>query len=131
MVNKPLMRRRHILLRSSNTKLTINIDDRTVARRANRRQSVEQTIGINTTGTCRALALAGTCLATLASGAAGVADTVTPVMDLIVVFQENVPFDHYFATDPGAAPLAAGEAHRPRRARGSTALRHRAVRDQP
>ena len=61
---------------------------------------------MDTIGTCRALALAGTCLATLASGAARAADTATPVRHLIVVFQENVPFDHYFATYPGTAPFS-------------------------
>src|SRR5215475_13297733 len=30
-------------------------------------------------------------------------DTVTPVKHLVVLFQENVPFDHYFGTYPHAA----------------------------
>ena len=29
--------------------------------------------------------------------------TVTPIKHLIVIFQENVAFDHYFATYPNAA----------------------------
>ena len=61
---------------------------------------------MDTAGTCRALALADTCLATLASGAARAADTATPVRHLVVVVQEIVPFDHYFAAYPGTAPLS-------------------------
>jgi phospholipase C len=40
-------------------------------------------------------------LVSTAGGAAG--DTTTPVKHLVVIFQENVSFDHYFATYPNAA----------------------------
>src|SRR3954471_24912045 len=106
MVNKLLMRRQHILLRRGNSKLTINIHDQPAARRASRREPLEGDGRMDTAGTCRALALAGTCLATLASGAARAADTATPVRHLVVVVQEIVPFDHYFAAYPGTAPLS-------------------------
>jgi len=35
--------------------------------------------------------------------------TRTPVKHLVVIFQENVSFDHYFATYPKAANTSAGE----------------------
>ncbi len=47
---------------------------------------------------CSALTLA---LATQAAGAA-TADTASPIKHLVVIFQENVSFDHYFATYPNA-----------------------------
>jgi phospholipase C len=40
--------------------------------------------------------------------AAATAQTATPIQHLVVIFQENVSFDHYFATYPNAAN-AAGE----------------------
>ncbi|HML10284.1 MAG TPA: phospholipase, partial [Stellaceae bacterium] len=36
------------------------------------------------------------------SDAAESAATVTPIKHLVVIFQENVSFDHYFATYPNA-----------------------------
>lgn len=41
--------------------------------------------------------------ATVQGGAAGGGDTATPIKHLIVVYQENVSFDHYFGTYPKAA----------------------------
>jgi phospholipase C len=38
-----------------------------------------------------------------ASPQAGTADTATPIEHLVVIYQENVSFDHYFATYPTAA----------------------------
>src|SRR5450631_4849761 len=35
--------------------------------------------------------------------------TATPIKHVIVIFQENVSFDHYFATYPFAANSTAGE----------------------
>jgi phospholipase C len=35
--------------------------------------------------------------------------TTTPVKHVIVIFQENVSFDHYFATNPVAANSTPGE----------------------
>ena len=57
---------------------------------------------------------AGLMLAVLATGpaaaatvhgghGAGAGDTATPIKHLIVVYQENVSFDHYFGTYPKAA----------------------------
>ncbi|HEX4586207.1 MAG TPA: alkaline phosphatase family protein [Burkholderiaceae bacterium] len=37
--------------------------------------------------------------------------TQTPIKHLIVIFQENVSFDHYFATYPSARPNADGSAY--------------------
>jgi phospholipase C len=53
------------------------------------------------------------CSAALATGAAQTAtqfQTTTPIKHLVVIFQENVSFDHYFATypvaqNPGGEPL--------------------------
>src|SRR4051812_23942087 len=53
-------------------------------------------------GSRRAATLTGVCLAALASGSARAADTATPIKHLIVVFQENIAFDHYFGTYPNA-----------------------------
>jgi phospholipase C len=36
-------------------------------------------------------------------------ETTTPIKHVIVIFQENVSFDHYFATYPFAANSTAGE----------------------
>ena len=58
------------------------------------RSAVRMTVG--------ALAIAG-----IACSLAGVpawgASTNTPIKHLVVIFQENVSFDHYFATYPVAA----------------------------
>jgi len=35
--------------------------------------------------------------------AAGSATTTTPIKHLVIIFQENLSFDHYFATYPKAA----------------------------
>src|SRR5262249_52522251 len=37
------------------------------------------------------------------SQAEGGGETTTPIKHLVVIFQENVSFDHYFATYPNAA----------------------------
>src|SRR5882757_9975016 len=49
----------------------------------------------------------GSALPSLASDSG----TVTPIKHVIVIFQENVSFDHYFATYPFAANSTAGEPH--------------------
>ena len=41
-------------------------------------------------------------------------DTTTPIKHVVVIFQENVSFDHYFATYPDAANPS-GEPRSPRR----------------
>jgi phospholipase C len=45
-------------------------------------------------------AAAGTAQAT---GRQGTGSTATPIKHLVVIFQENVSFDHYFGTYPNAA----------------------------
>ncbi len=52
-----------------------------------------------------AAAAAATALAMLSSSHARAADlpTATPIKHLVVIYQENVSFDHYFATYPKAA----------------------------
>ena len=44
-------------------------------------------------------AVAGTAQAT---GRQGTGSTATPIKHLVVIFQENVSFDHYFGTYPVA-----------------------------
>ena len=39
----------------------------------------------------------------IAAPSAAASDTTTPIKHLVVIFQENVSFDHYFATYPAAA----------------------------
>ena len=65
-------------------------------RPASRRQSARRV--------ARVLAL-GMSVLTLAVGAhaADGAETATPIKHLVVIFNENVSFDHYFATYPDAA----------------------------
>jgi phospholipase C len=46
------------------------------------------------------VAVAG--LSTTTAGAAPEADARTPIKHLVVIFQENVSFDHYFGTYPNA-----------------------------
>ena len=53
-------------------------------------------------------AAAGGALIATGSAAAGPADhhhhyTATPIRHVVVIFQENVSFDHYFGTYPNAA----------------------------
>ena len=49
-------------------------------------------------------AIAGTAFTTTANSAAATpAATTTPIQHVVVIFQENVSFDHYFATYPTAA----------------------------
>jgi len=47
-------------------------------------------------------------------GAAGRAPTATPIKHLVVLFQENVPFDHYFGTYPRATNPPGEPAFRPK-----------------
>jgi len=51
------------------------------------------------------LAAAGTASAAATAGSSG-SGTATPIKHLVVIFQENVSFDHYFATYPNAANLS-------------------------
>jgi phospholipase C len=44
-----------------------------------------------------------------ALNAQSVPGAITPIKHLVVIFQENVSFDHYFATYPNAANSTAGE----------------------
>ena len=50
-----------------------------------------------------ALAVFGALTAGAVSAPAQAANTATPIRHLVVIFQENVSFDHYFATYPKAA----------------------------
>jgi len=66
------------------------------------RPFIRGTLALAASGT---LALAGTATAVAASAgphAAGRA-TTTPIKHLVVIFQENISFDHYFGTYPQAA----------------------------
>ena len=49
------------------------------------------------------LAVVTAAVPALASGDHAEASTLTPIKHLVVIFQENVSFDHYFATYPSAA----------------------------
>src|SRR6516162_8245580 len=46
--------------------------------------------------------LAVLCLAAAADDQAPAQSTATPIQHLVVIFQENVSFDHYFGTYPNA-----------------------------
>lgn len=50
-----------------------------------------------------ALLLSSLCLVPAGQAAAPSINTATPIKHLVVIFQENVSFDHYFATYPKAA----------------------------
>jgi phospholipase C len=51
-----------------------------------------------------ALLVSGTLpIPAMAAGSSGGAETATPIKHLVVIFQENVSFDHYFGTYPFAA----------------------------
>src|SRR5262249_44870281 len=60
------------------------------------------------------------CAAVLLCGAAtfGAAQTTTPIRHVVVIFQENVSFDHYLATYPTAANTGGAPVFTPRGARG-------------
>src|SRR5262245_4088225 len=71
----------------------------------------------------RGIAIAAAASLTLAGGAAVAASahsghpgsgaaTTTPIKHVVVIFQENVSFDHYFATYPNAANPAGEPAFR-------------------
>ena len=62
-----------------------------------------------------------------AKGAAGAgASTATPIRHLVVIFQENVSFDHYFGTYPHATNPPGEPAFTPHRTRRrSTGCRER------
>ena len=53
----------------------------------------------------RFAALAASLLAVQAFGFQGAPATTTPIKHLVVIFQENNSFDHYFGTYPNAANL--------------------------
>jgi len=50
-----------------------------------------------------ALSLPAAAGAAQATGQHGTGGTTTPIKHLVVIFQENVSFDHYFGTYPKAA----------------------------
>ena len=54
----------------------------------------------------RALAIAAVCAGQAMAGGGG---TTTPIQHLVVIFQENVSFDHYFGTYPFAMNTTPGE----------------------
>jgi phospholipase C len=68
----------------------------------------------------RSMALLGA-IPLLSVHAAGLAQTATPIEHIVVIFQENVSFDHYFATYPTALNPSGGPAFH---AAGSTPKRH-------
>src|SRR5690348_17900390 len=65
--------------------------------------SIRRTLAVTAAG---ALCLAGSVSAVAASAAPShlaAGTTSTPIQHVVVIFQENVSFDHYFATYPNAA----------------------------
>ena len=58
--------------------------------------------------------VAGGAAASAATGAAASPkpDTTTPIKHLVVIFQENVSFDHYFGTYPNATEHVGPAVHR-------------------
>ena len=57
----------------------------------------------------RTCVAAASCLLLAGAGALEAQTTTTPIKHVVVIFQENVSFDHYFATYPNAANNTAGE----------------------
>jgi phospholipase C len=49
------------------------------------------------------------------AGAQTISNTSTPIQHVVVIFQENVSFDHYFATYPNAANPGSGPIFVPRK----------------
>ncbi len=65
--------------------------------------SIRRTLAVTAAG---ALCFAGSASAVAASAAPAhpaAGTTATPIQHLVVMFQENVSFDHYFGTYPNAA----------------------------
>ena len=56
-----------------------------------------------------------------AAGSGG-GDTATPIKHLVVIFRENISFDHYFGTYPYAAKSRGRTLHRRRRNPGVNGL---------
>ena len=61
------------------------------------------TISTTRAAACSVLALACALAPAVPAAAAAQRNTATPIKHLVVIFQENVSFDHYFATYPKAA----------------------------
>ena len=80
-----------------------------------RRASVVATVAALLAGGAAATAAAASTAAPAAfKGAHG---TATPIKHLVVIFQENVSFDHYFGTYPNADEHRRPAVHRRSRAR--------------
>jgi len=79
----------------------------TQPRYAGRRRRLAVTAAACTGLMIAALATGGPALAAggghQGPGGQGIGDTTTPIKHVIVVYQENVSFDHYFGTYPHAA----------------------------
>src|SRR5215831_10407065 len=58
--------------------------------------------GIRTKISATAVACVITSVSSSIASAAPAAETTTPIQHLIVIFQENISFDHYFGTYPTA-----------------------------
>src|SRR5262249_47860985 len=54
-------------------------------------------------GLSAALVVSPFSAASAQTGSVGSAHTLTPIKHLVIIFQENVSFDHYFGTYPNAA----------------------------
>ena len=83
--------------------------------------SIRRTLAVTAAG---ALCLAGSVSAVAASAAPAhpaAGTTATPIQHLVVMFQENVSFDHYFGTYPNAANTDGNPSTRGRARRASTA----------
>jgi phospholipase C len=61
------------------------------------KRRIPLTVGLGTA------VLAAAAVPAVALGHDQAAPTTTPIKHLVVIFQENVSFDHYFATYPNAA----------------------------
>ncbi|MGH3829176.1 MAG: phospholipase C [Pseudonocardiaceae bacterium] len=74
--------------------------------------------GTRLVGITTAAAVAALAAACSAAAANGQQSTATPIQHLVVIFQENVSFDHYFgtypnATNPGGEPAFRAAPHTP------------------
>ena len=58
-----------------------------------------------------ALSIPAAAASAQATGHHGAGGTTTPIKHLVVIFQENVSFDHYFGTYPKAANTSGQRFH--------------------
>jgi phospholipase C len=76
---------------------------RTPADQEDARMPLRARLSLRCAAICAAIAVAVVGMTATGSGATPAPSTTTPIQHLVVIFQENVSFDHYFGTYPNAA----------------------------